>query len=53
MTINFVGNVATALDCSELSGFQAFSDYMSLLRNKTSFSEPVLERCRVPVCGTL
>ena len=44
---------ARMVDCSNLYAFRAFEDYISLLRNRTSFNETYLDECKVPICGAL
>ncbi|GAB1320019.1 hypothetical protein MFIFM68171_10229 [Madurella fahalii] len=40
-------------NCIGLDAFRDFGDYMTLLRNRTSFNETLLRQCQVPICGAL
>ena len=51
--LNGIDKTTTAVECSDLYGFQEFSVYMSLLRNRTGFNGTLLEQCRIPICGTV
>jgi len=42
-----------SVDCSELEAFQAFRDYVALLRQRTAFNETLLGECQVPICRAL
>jgi hypothetical protein len=46
-------SVNSTVDCVGLDAFKDFGDYMTLVRNRTSFNETLLRQCQVPICGAL